>query len=205
MCALPSRPCHISTWVSSGAVGTRGDTIRAAPRSAKCQSPGRCLSGQAEIKQNWQGEEVGWLKINILYEPASRDVFLSLETSFGASAAGSGAVSISVRQGRARRGWQMLFLKQPRQHCFACYCENLCLVSANTRGEIFARHKLTAFPQKCLCGVGRSGRTLAPHRNSSAFMGQQKIIQRAQINSLLAFVAELGLPKEENRVLAHAG
>lgn len=112
--------------------------------------------------------------------------FLSLETSFGASAAGCGGVSISVQQGRVRRGWQMLSLKQPGQHCFACYCENLCLVSANTRGEIFARHKLTAFPQKCLCGVGRSGRTLAPRRNSSAFMGQQKIIQ---IISLLAFVA----------------
>lgn len=44
----------------------------------------------------------------------------------------------------------MLSLEQPGQRCFACYCENLCLVSANTRGEIFARHKLTVFPKKCL-------------------------------------------------------
>lgn len=47
--------------------------------------------------------------------------------------------------------------------------------------------------------TGSSGRTLTPHGNSSAFIEHHEIIQRTQINSLLAFAGEAKLSKMNTR------
>lgn len=78
-------------------------------------------------------------------------------------------------------------------------CKPLPGVSEYQSGIFYQTQIDVSFPTKLSVQnepeTGSSGRTLAPRRNSSAFMGHDKIIQRAQINSLLAFAGEAMLSK----------
>lgn len=184
-CPLGCATFSAQVWAKGfqGSASIHGDSAQIALKSAKCQSPVRCPSSrQAKITQTCRERSwVSLLKILILSQLVGMFSWSWSPVLDHPQLAGAVFPS-QFRMSKERAAdafpeaaWPVLL--------HSLLCKPLAGVSEYQRGIFYQTQIDLSFPTKTSVrnepGTGSSGRTLAAHWNSSAFMWCHKIIQKA--------------------------